>query len=78
VVCLSADENAPRQFNSNIPFVMIALNGSGIVGNNDDPENGCQYNAGDTILIPATAKGCLAVRQSGQFLLTCLGPVKVK
>jgi mannose-6-phosphate isomerase len=78
VVYLLMDENTPRQFNSNIPFVMIALSGSGIVGNNGDPENGCQYNAGDTILIPATAKGCLAVRQSGQFLLTCLGPVKVK
>ncbi|MBN1764812.1 MAG: class I mannose-6-phosphate isomerase [Sedimentisphaerales bacterium] len=72
VVHLKLSEDGVRMFSAGIPFVMIALSGSGSIVNEDDPENICTYQTGDTILIPTMPAGRIKVKQPGQNLLTSL------
>jgi len=66
-------ENGLREFSSGIPYIMIALSGNGDIYNKDDLDGHCEYNAGDTMLIPAIRSGGLNARQAGESLLVRLG-----
>jgi len=67
-------ESGLREFVSGIPCIMISLSGNGDIYNKDDLDRHCEYNAGDTMLIPPMRTGGLNVRQTGESLLVCLGP----
>ncbi len=74
-------ESGLREFSSGIPCVMIPLSGNGDIYNKDDLDRHLEYNAGDTMLIPAIRAGGLNARQAGELLLVCLGhtpPLKSK
>jgi len=57
------------------PTVLISLSCTGLVTNQAATDYNCQFKPGDTILMPAM-KGKLEIIESGQCLLTCLGPEK--
>jgi len=65
-----------REIQLDRPIVMICLEGTGTLVNQNLPEHPCTYQKGDTILWPALSAGIIKSPQSGTYLLTCLGPEK--
>ena len=57
------------------PVVLISLSCTGFVTNQAAKDYNCPFKPGDTILMPAM-QGKLEIINSGQCLLTCLGPEK--
>ena len=70
---LSMSQEGTRSFSGGIPWVLIALSGTGTVFNSNDPDNGCEYSPGDTILIPQMTKGYMKISNPSLCLMVSLG-----
>jgi mannose-6-phosphate isomerase class I len=72
---LQNSDKIQADFELSQPTVLISLSCTGSVTNRDALDYACQFQPGDTILLPAI-QGKLDIHQPGQCLLTCLGPEK--
>jgi len=76
VIRASLKQGKIDDFTSERPAVMIALSGNGriVLKSSDYPPT--EYVPGDTIILPKLEHAQIEVDQPGDWLLTCLGPVK--
>ena len=59
---------------TDVPFVMMALSGEGVISAHGVCEGGCAFRAGGTMLLPVAKEAYLNVSgRGGEFLLACLG-----
>lgn len=72
---LKNNDKMQVDFELSQPMVLISLSCTGSVTNREAVDYACQFQPGDTILMP-TMTGSLEIIEPGQCLLTCLGPEK--
>lgn len=78
VTHLDIEDKEQREFTCAFPVVMMILSGMGTISSGKMRENPINYQAGDTLLLPAGGPMGLQPKTAGECLIACLGPVKAK
>ncbi len=78
VTHLDIENKEQREFICACPIVMMILSGNGTISCGKSHKNPVQYQAGDTLLLPAGVPMGLQPKTAGECLAACLGPVKAK
>ena len=73
---MSIESGGSHNFSCSLPVVVMTLDGSGSVADEDIPGSDLQYDKGDTMLLPKSEAINFEVEKTGSFLLAWLGPVK--
>ncbi len=78
VTHLDIEGKEQKEFTCAFPVVMIILSGNGTISSSKKRESPVNYQAGDTLLLPADEPMDLQPKTAGECLTACLGPVKAK